>query len=403
MPKISVIIPVYNTARYLYRCLDSILGQTMEDLEIICVDDGSTDGSSKILDSYAAKEPRMKVIHKQNGGLVSARKAGVQVASGTYAGYVDSDDWIEKDMFENLYELAQTYHVDLVTSGYFYEGNYVTEHFDTVAEGLYTDENMKSLRENTIYFLPKKETGLRATLCTKLFSRELLQKIQCQISDKVSISEDKLCLLTYILECKSVFVSKKAYYHYMINSQSMVHTVNCNYLLCVNELYRCFSKLYEHPRFTDQMRTQVELYITDLLIKGINTFLGFRTRNLLWFDPYWMENIPSGSRIMLYGIGEAGKKCQQQLMSRKDLVFAGYVDFEYKKPKMQSQQVQMPKDLKTDDYDFIVITIKNPTKASQIRKQLEDSGIPSEKILWFEQRELFWKYAQAEGLLTEEN
>ena len=103
---VSVIVPVYNTERYLAKCLDSIIAQTMRDIEIICVDDGSTDSSLEILTAYAGKDARIRVIHKENGGLVSARKAGIKAARGTYIGYVDSDDWIEPRMYERLYECA---------------------------------------------------------------------------------------------------------------------------------------------------------------------------------------------------------------------------------------------------------------------------------------------------------
>ena len=92
MALLSVIIPVYNTEKYLPRCLDSVINQTLREIEILCVDDGSTDSSPSVLQDYARRDPRIRVIRKENGGLVSARKAGIQEAKGTYIGYVDSDD-----------------------------------------------------------------------------------------------------------------------------------------------------------------------------------------------------------------------------------------------------------------------------------------------------------------------
>ena len=100
---ISVIVPVYNVEPFLDRCMQSILRQTYRNLEIILVDDGSTDASAQLCDDYARKDGRVKVLHKTNGGLSDARNAGLELASGAYIGYVDSDDWIEPDMYEQMH------------------------------------------------------------------------------------------------------------------------------------------------------------------------------------------------------------------------------------------------------------------------------------------------------------
>lgn len=403
MVKVSLIIPVYNSEPYLKRCLDSVLAQTIKEIEIVCVDDGSTDGSSEILDEYSKSKKNIKVIRQENRGVVAARRLGVSVAQGKYIGYVDSDDWVEKDMFEKLYGYAVSQAADLVTSGYYLEGDYITSHYDTVAAGLYKGKRMKYLREHTIYYLSKKETGLRATLCSKLFLRELLLKVQEMVPDQVSISEDKLSVLAYVLECQSVLVLKEAYYHYMIHSQSTVHTVNREYLTCVNEVYKCFISMYRNQKFTDNMRQQAELYITELLLKGINSLLGFQRRNLLWFDPYWLDQIPAGSKIILYGAGEAGEKCRQQILEKQCLQYMGCVDFRYDKFRDSNLIVDSPEILKAVEYDYIVITIKNKVKAEQVKEKLRESGIELSKILWFEQKELFWRYAEGEGMLAEES
>ena len=115
--RISVIVPVYNVEEYLPRCLDSILAQTYENLEIILVDDGAKDRSGAICDEYAAKDARVKVIHKENGGLSSARNAGLDMAKGTYIAFVDSDDWIEPEMYEHMLSLMDKYSAKLVCAG----------------------------------------------------------------------------------------------------------------------------------------------------------------------------------------------------------------------------------------------------------------------------------------------
>lgn len=117
MPKISVIVPVYNVAPYLKKCVDSIINQTFTDIEIILVDDGSTDESGTICDQYAQKDSRVKVIHKPNGGLSDARNSGLEVCSGEYIGFVDSDDWISPDMYETLIHFAVKEDLDVAMCG----------------------------------------------------------------------------------------------------------------------------------------------------------------------------------------------------------------------------------------------------------------------------------------------
>lgn len=116
-PEISIIVPVYKVEKYLKKCVDSILNQTFKDFELILVDDGSPDNCGKICDEYAHKDSRVKVIHKENGGLSSARNAGLDIAQGEYIGFVDSDDWIEPDMYEILYKLIKKYKTNISICG----------------------------------------------------------------------------------------------------------------------------------------------------------------------------------------------------------------------------------------------------------------------------------------------
>lgn len=113
MPKVSVIVPVYNVEKYLARCLDSLVAQTLEDIEIICVNDGSTDNSADILAKYAEKDERITVITQSNAGLSNARNAGIDIATGDYIGFLDSDDFIEKDFYEKLYDSAMQNNADV--------------------------------------------------------------------------------------------------------------------------------------------------------------------------------------------------------------------------------------------------------------------------------------------------
>lgn len=398
MIKVSIVVPVYNTEKYLQKCLDSLICQTLDDIEIICIDDGSTDESGQILDKYLQRDKRIKVVHKENGGSVSARNMGVDMAKGKYVGFVDSDDWIEAEMYRHLYMLAETYNVDLVTSGYYLEGNYTTIHIDKVKEGLYTGKEYEEFLNHVIYQLNEKETGIRGSLCCKLFVKDKYIDLKKRIPEQLTIGEDKMSVLGYMLDNSSIYVDKQAYYHYRINESSKIHTPNTKYLLAVNEVYQFFQSLYSHPKFTNEMRKQAEIYITELLVMGINTRLGFENRNMLWIDPYWLDKIPNNSKIVLYGAGDLGEKYRRHIENKDGLAYVACVDPNYKKCSCEEFQVLPLDSLFKLDFDYVVITIKNPIKANEVKAKLEEF-VSKEKILWFEQPEVFWKYAEADGLL----
>ena len=119
MPKVSIIVPVYKAEAYLHRCVDSILAQTFTDFELLLIDDGSPDRSGEICDEYAQKDSRIRVIHKENGGVSSARQRGLDEAVGEYTIHVDSDDWVEPNMLEELYKKAKQDDADIVICDYF--------------------------------------------------------------------------------------------------------------------------------------------------------------------------------------------------------------------------------------------------------------------------------------------
>lgn len=167
---ISIIVPVYNVQEYLERCINSIWQQTYQNLEIILVDDGSTDRSGQMCDEFAQKDPRIKVVHKENGGLSDARNAGLQVATGDYIGYVDSDDWIEPEMYATMYQACKREQADLAICRYHcvYEG--ATKEKGTDKQTVFDRENLLN-----IYICGHNDYVVYNSVWSKLFSRELVK------------------------------------------------------------------------------------------------------------------------------------------------------------------------------------------------------------------------------------
>lgn len=139
-------MPVYNVEKYVGRCIDSIISQTLKEWELIAVDDGSTDSSGRICDEYAAADSRIRVIHKENGGAPSARNAAIEEASGEYLYFVDSDDWAQPDMFSDMYEKAKNTGAQLVVAGYYID-TYYSENECYTQEQALPSRDFKSQRE----------------------------------------------------------------------------------------------------------------------------------------------------------------------------------------------------------------------------------------------------------------
>ena len=218
----SVIVPIYNIEKYLCRCIDSVLAQTFSDYELILVDDGSPDNCPAICDEYAKKDARIKVIHKKNGGLVSARQAGIKEASGDYIFHLDGDDAICEDALESAYEIISEMHPDIVSFSYrrCINGELGEIVDDLVPEGLY---NKAELEEKIYPNLLSNENmkNLFYFLWGKAIKRELATKHQLNVSTAISLGEDLSCSTPCYLEANTVYMSRKVVYLYTIRNDSL--------------------------------------------------------------------------------------------------------------------------------------------------------------------------------------
>lgn len=221
-PYFSVIVPVYNIEPYLHSCIKSILNQTFQSFELILVDDGSVDACPAICDEYAEKDERVKVIHKENGGLVSARQAGLVSSGGKYIVNVDGDDWIDRTMLEDAHRIIEDYHVDIVTFSFFYaHDTYRMRAAEPVKSGFYGKREMEKIIYPRILMDASAE-HMQYFLWGKAIRRELLIKHEMKVPKEVTYGEDLLCILPVYLEAQSVFVCDKSVYFYRQRETSMV-------------------------------------------------------------------------------------------------------------------------------------------------------------------------------------
>jgi glycosyltransferase involved in cell wall biosynthesis len=213
---ISIIIPVYNAEKFISKCLDSVLNQTYQKLEIILVNDGSTDQSGFICEEYAQRDDRVIVIHKENGGVSSARNKGINVAKGKYIGFVDPDDWIDSVMYENLYQLIIDYQADISACGYAMENadGKILNHITKAQIIEYKREDALNTILDT--------NGFHGFVNNKLFSAELLKKEPPVVFDaEIHFGEDLLFCCENLLKCKKLIYNSYQYYHYFIHENNI--------------------------------------------------------------------------------------------------------------------------------------------------------------------------------------
>lgn len=208
---ISVIIPAYNIEQYIERCLESVCGQTYSRLEIIVIDDGSTDGTGNIIDELAKKDSRIITIHKENGGVSAARNTGLDIAKGDYIGFVDGDDIIESDMYELLLRNALKYQADISHCGYQMVFPNRVDHYYNTGE-----VRIQNQYEG-VYDLIKADK-VEPGLWNKLYKRELVSAHR--LDNKIKINEDLLYNYILFKEAKISVFEDVSKYHYMIRSNS---------------------------------------------------------------------------------------------------------------------------------------------------------------------------------------
>lgn len=268
MPHISVIVPIYNTEKYIHRCINSILNQSLRDIEIILVDDGSKDNCGQIVDEYQKSDSRIKVIHKENGGLWSARNAGLGIAMGKYISFVDSDDWIEKEMLEKMFDKAEVYKADLVICNY---------------NRVYSDRIEKNRLNIKNEFIEIEQIGFQNyfyyyffpyihghEVWNKLYKREIIvqNKIFFEENKKI-FSEDLLFNLYYLCHIKTIYAISNSYYNYLQQENSIMASKKPNLAVKYTELVQRFSNYTKNIGIYKDLRKILPVVFYNLISRGL--------------------------------------------------------------------------------------------------------------------------------------
>lgn len=225
--KVSVIVPIYNTEKFLKRCIDSVLNQSLKELEIILVNDGSTDNSNKICLEYSEKYENIKYLNKLNTGCSDSRNIGIRMATGEYIAFLDSDDYVEKNMYENLYNKAYTENMDIVMCGILY-------HY--LSEGRKCSYSPKSIDNFKEYF---KHSILIACPSNKIFKREFILKNKILFPLNIHQGEDLVFCFKSLSFTNRVGYINKDYYQYQLHGDNSVYNLEKK-----KELIMSFNEIY---------------------------------------------------------------------------------------------------------------------------------------------------------------
>lgn len=241
MPIISVIVPVYKVEPYLHQCVDSILAQTFTDFELILVDDGSPDNCGKICDTYAEQDPRVRVIHQENGGLSAARNAGIDAANGAYLTFIDSDDWVVSDYLKKLYSCIKDYTADVAICDKveFWNDDFrALDWTKNVGETICISGSEAAKR---VYCVG---TGVSIVACAKLFSYRLFEQLRFPVG---KIHEDQAVIPILLYTAKVVVVSNYKAYMYRQHPDSIMRTgFSTRHLDDIEAIESCISYFKEN-------------------------------------------------------------------------------------------------------------------------------------------------------------
>ncbi|MFS4469291.1 glycosyltransferase family 2 protein [Maribacter sp. 2210JD10-5] len=379
--KISVIVPIYRIEQYLPKCIDSLLQQSFVDFELILVDDGSPDNCPQICDDYAKNDKRIIVIHKKNGGLLSARKEGLKHAKGKYIAYVDGDDWVDKYYLDTLFKLAEANNADLVITGHFREFNGKIETIKPKMVGIYDESKLKSsIIPNAIYNGNFCEHGISTYVWNKLFKKELLVPVLSEIPNEIIMGEDAAITYSYLSITKRLVISSIPLYYYRQRHDSIVKSIEnpkTEYYrlgLLMNLLKAKLSTVLDKK----SLQLQIKLYLySQILVRSGGVVLN--EAGNVFFNPF--SKIKKNSKVVVYSSGSFGQHILTTNLKSGYFKVVQWIDVDFHNLKIGENLVQPISSITNEEFDYLIIATINPSIYELIKTELQLMGIDNEKIV----------------------
>ena len=378
-PLISVIVPIYKIDKYLGVCIESLLNQTYHNLEIILVDDGSPDRCPEICDLYAKKDSRIKVIHKKNGGLVSARKAGILAATGEYIGNVDGDDWVGPGFYYSLYASIQESNADVAIAGFSRDLFDKRENIlNDVPSGVYVGDSLGSLKKQMISNGPFFTHGVTTYLWNKIFKREVLLPHQLACDEQVTIGEDAAVTYPALMDCQKVVITDNCAYHYRQREDSMLK-LSSNYQEEFKRLlflYNCMNRELSKFPIEYGLKEQTDDLVLSTYIIRSGGNLGSDDLELAHFP--FKENL-DGKDVVVFGAGTFGQQLVRRIKVENKCNLVAWIDCDYWEYRRCCMDVDPIESINQYAFDKVLIANMSESAISRIKSRLSDYGIEDGK------------------------
>ncbi len=379
--EISVIVPVFRIEKYLPTCIESLLNQSFQDFELLLVNDGSPDNCAKICDDYTKTDSRVKVIHKKNGGLLSARKAGLNEAQGKYISFVDGDDWVDRYYLDIMYKLAEANASDLVMTGHFREFNGKIETIKPKLTGVYDEKEIASLiTPNAIYNGAFCEHGISTYVWNKLFKRDLLKEVLYDVPNDIVMGEDAAITYSYLSISKSLVISRIPLYYYRQRHDSIVKSIENP----KTEYYRLgllmnLLKLKLSNKIDDQtLNKQIKLYLYSQILVRSGGVIHNKSEDL-FFNPFL--NLKRNSKVVVYSSGSFGQHILTTNIKTQFFEIIKWIDVDFHDLTIGGNSVEPISSINNTEFDNLIIATINPTTFKTIKMELGLMGIDENKII----------------------
>ncbi|WP_350288808.1 glycosyltransferase family 2 protein [uncultured Croceitalea sp.] len=381
LPIVSVIVPIYGIEAYLPKCIDSLLDQSFSNFELILVDDGSPDNCSKICDNYAKRDTRIKVIHKENGGLLSARKAGLEAAKGKYVSYVDGDDWVDRYYLDILIKLAEVNSSDLVVTGHFREFDGKIETIKPHYTGTFNEDEIRSsILPKVIYNGRFCEHEISTYVWNKLFKKDLLIQVLFDIPNEIIMGEDAAITYAYLALSKKLTISKIPLYYYRQRHDSIVKSIENPKM----EYYRLGLLMkFLKTRLTsvlneDNLNRQLLYYLySQILVRSGGMIYDHSGK--VSFNPFL--NLEQNAKVVVYSSGSFGQHILSTNSKTNFFQIIRWIDADHHDLNVGGNFVKPLSYINNEEFDSLIIATINPSSYDAIKSELALMGIDEKKIV----------------------
>lgn len=381
MDLISVVVPIYNLDAYLYQCVRSIVDQSYRQLEIILVDDGSTDNALEICEYFRKADPRVKVIAQPNGGLVSARKAGLNASTGQYVFYVDGDDWIEPDCLAQYHQLAVAHDADMVIGDYKREflGNFLTVR-NAIAPGVYPRERIEreilpSMISQGSFF----SHGLKTYSWGKLYKRSLILDLQNQVPEQVMVAEDAALIYPAIAQSRTIVIASIALCNYRQRPNSILKSTQFDPRETerIAAAFRYLARALHSAQSPHGFVQQLQAYFAAIVTIRSGAFLS--SKDL--YDTFEVFGpLAKGARLAVYNSGSFGQHIYRHLQNNPAFALTGWYDKDHRENAILRMPVSDPNALKNTDFDHLLLPSFDPALHAEVNALFNQHGLDPTKV-----------------------